>query len=102
MSRLQFSEQARDDVDDIYDYIARRERRPLTADRVVEELYEACDRYASAYAASSHIGTARPDLGTDFRTFTHKRWVIVFRPLDDGIEVMRVLDGSRDFPRLFP
>jgi plasmid stabilization system protein ParE len=33
--------------------------------------------------------------------FTHKRWVIIFRPAPDGIEIMRVLDGSRDFPRLF-
>ena len=34
------------------------------------------------------------------RTFLHKRYIIVYRPLDDGIEVMRVLDGSRDFPTL--
>jgi len=36
-----------------------------------------------------------------FRVFTHKRWVVVFRPIDNGIEVMRILDGSRDFSRIF-
>jgi plasmid stabilization system protein ParE len=47
------------------------------------------------------IGTARPDLGELHRIFTHKRWVIIFRPIAGGIEVLRVLDGSRDYPRLF-
>jgi hypothetical protein len=28
--------------------------------------------------------------------------VIIFRAASGGVEVMRVVDGSRDFPRLFP
>lgn len=101
MSSLHWTEQARQDIDDIYDFIARYDRRPLSAERVVEALVGACSSYADYYAAGSVIGAARPELGEDYRAFTHKRWVVLFRPLDDGIEVMRVLDGSRDYPRLF-
>jgi plasmid stabilization system protein ParE len=47
------------------------------------------------------MGTARPDLGGDLRVFSHKRYVIVYRALADGIEVLRVVDGARDYPSLF-
>ncbi|MEX2315742.1 MAG: hypothetical protein WD669_01230 [Pirellulales bacterium] len=40
-------------------------------------------------------------LGESHRVFAHKRWVVVFRPIEGGIEVLRVLDGSREFTRLF-
>lgn len=101
MSSLQLAPLGRRDIDNIYDYIARRDRRPATADMVVAELMETCKSYADAFAAGSVIGTARSDLGDSHRVFTHKRWVVVFRPIEDGIEVLRVLDGSRDYPRLF-
>jgi plasmid stabilization system protein ParE len=32
MSNLSWADLARDDVDEVYDYIARRDRRPATAD----------------------------------------------------------------------
>jgi toxin ParE1/3/4 len=102
MSQTSWSSTAESDVVDIYDWIARKDRRRSTAKKVIRELRDRCDALADIMASGSLIGTASPQLGADYHTFTHKRWVIVFRPLDDGIEVMRVLDGSRDFPRLFP
>jgi plasmid stabilization system protein ParE len=101
MAKLQLSPQSRQDVDGIYDYIGRRDRRPATADKVVTELMRTCQSYADIFAAGSVVGTARPDLGETYRVFTHKRWVVVFRPIGDGIEILRVVDGSRDFARLF-
>jgi toxin ParE1/3/4 len=102
MSQTSWSSTAECDVEDIYDWIARKDKRRSTAKKVVRELRDRCDSLASIFASGSTIGTPEPQLGHDYRSFTHKRWVILFRPLDDGIEVMRVLDGSRDFPRLFP
>ena len=101
MSVLDWSFASRQDIDEVYYYIGVRDRRPATADKVIGELRDACHSYADAFAAGSVIGTARSDLGEDFRVFTHKRWVVIFRPIEDGIEVLRVVDGSRDFPRLF-
>lgn len=102
MPHTSWSSTAESDVEDIYDWIARKDRRRATAKKVTRELRDRCDSLAEIMATGSLIGTAMPQFGPDYRAFTHKRWVIVFRPLDDGIEVMRVLDGSRDFPRLFP
>ncbi len=102
MGSLAWTSLAKSDVDDIYDFIARQNHRPSTADQFVQDLAAACQSYADAFAAGSTIGTARPNLGEGYRVFTHKRWVVVFRAAVDGIEVMRIVDGSRDYTRLFP
>jgi plasmid stabilization system protein ParE len=101
MSDLRWTAESRREVDEVYDFIARRDRRPATADKVVADLILACESLAEIFSSGSIIGTARPDLGDDTRLFTHKRWVIAFRPIDAGIEVQRVLDGSRDFSQIF-
>ena len=71
MSTLAISLQAQQDIDDIYDYIARRDRRPLTADTVVTDLTQACRACADMTASGSLFGTSRPDLGEDYRVFAH-------------------------------
>lgn len=48
------------------------------------------------YATQPELGESRPDLGSDVRHFPVKSYVVFYRPLDDGIEVLRVLHGSRD------
>lgn len=101
MPYLLISELARKDIDDIYDYIGERERRPSTAERVVAELVDTCQSYAASFAAGSLLGSDRSDLGDSVRVFRHKRWVVVFRPIENGIEVIRVIDGSRDYGKLF-
>ncbi len=101
MPALVWSSLARKDVDDIYDYIGEHEGRPATADKVVKKLIAECESYAAAFAAGHVLGTARPNFGESHRVFSHQRWVIVFRPIDGGIEVLRVVDGSRDYEKLF-
>ena len=92
---------AEGDVEEIYEWIARRDGRRLTAKKVIRELRRRCEVVAEIFSSGSVIGTARADLGVDYRILAHKRWAIIFRPVADGIEVMRVLDGSRDYPQLF-
>lgn len=101
MATLVWSATARTDVDGIYQYIGEHERRPAAADKFVKYLVADCESYAAAFAAGSVLGTARPTFGESHRVFSHKRWVVVFRPIEDGIEVLRVVDGSRDYGKLF-
>ena len=85
------------DLDQIFDYIAIQGGRPATAEKLIRDLADKCQLYAT----QPGMGTARPDLGEAFRVFSHKRYVVVYRPLADGIEVLRVVDGARDYPSLF-
>jgi toxin ParE1/3/4 len=100
-SKAKWAPIAEQELEAIYEWIAHRDGRTQTAKKIAAEIRQKCDEYANAFASGSSLGTDRPDLGQSLRVFTHKRWVIVFRSIDDGIEVMRVLDGSRDFSRLF-
>ncbi|MEZ6068763.1 MAG: type II toxin-antitoxin system RelE/ParE family toxin [Pirellulales bacterium] len=85
------------DLDEIAWYIAVHERRPRTAERVIDEVIAKCE----LHAAGPMMGTAMPALCPECRVFAHKRWVVIFRPLRDGIEVLRIVDGARDYDRLF-
>jgi toxin ParE1/3/4 len=46
-------------------------------------------------------GEACPDYGANMRWYFAGYYVIFYRPYEDGIEVVRVIDGRRDLPRVF-
>jgi toxin ParE1/3/4 len=48
------------------------------------------------------LGPARPELRPDLRSFPIGSYLIFYRAVADGIEVVRVLHGARDLPELFP
>jgi plasmid stabilization system protein ParE len=97
MRNADWSEVAREDLKEIGRYIGRTQYRPSIAAKVMREIRNHCD-----FLSQSHdLGTARPDLGDDIRVTNWKRWVIVFRPATNGIDVLRVVDGSRDWAKLF-
>ena len=101
MANALWTREARDDLRAIVLYVGRRDRRPDTAARIAREIKAKADDYASHSASGSLTGTHRRELGENYRVFSHKRWVIIFRPHGKGIEVMRVVDGAQDFPTFF-
>ena len=101
MATAKWTVLARDDLKEIGRYIGRRELRPSAASKILREIKAQCDDYSEIFARGSAIGSDAAELGENCRVFAHKRWVIVFEPIDGEIEVLRVFDGSRDYPRLF-
>ncbi len=97
MANVAWTPAAKTDLADLAHYIAYEDRRPITADRIVDEIIAKCD----SYAVQPLTGIATPHLGDDYRRFVCKRWVIIYRPITDGIEVLRILDSARDYPTLF-
>ncbi|WP_326538038.1 type II toxin-antitoxin system RelE/ParE family toxin [Pseudorhodoferax sp.] len=47
-------------------------------------------------ATQPHMGRERPELAPGLRSFPVKRYVVFYRALRDGIEVLRVLHSARD------
>ena len=94
MARLRFRPLAEADLDSIYDYIARD--NPERAWSFVVELHEKCALLADRAGA----GVRRDELSKGLRSFPVGRYVIFYRPESDGIEVVRVLHGSRDVSSL--
>jgi len=69
---------------------------------------EAADRFLNALIAkfdllarNPKMGRARPELGRSLRSFVERRYVIFYRPVSDGIEIVRVLHGARDIRSIF-
>jgi toxin ParE1/3/4 len=82
---------------EIADHIAITDGRPDTAEKIIEELVAKCDFYAKMPL----LGTAAEELFDGCRYGRHKRWIIFYRPRPEGIDVIRIIDGARDYPHLF-
>ena len=101
MAIAEWTRQADSDLDEIYLHIARADKRPSVAKEMEAGIVNHCNQYATYFAEGHTLGTARPDLAAGVRTVAYQRWVIIFRPVDSGIQVLRVFDGSRKYDELF-
>ena len=87
---------ARRDLSGIWDFIARD--NPTAADKLLSEIDSKCQMLAG----NPQLGEQWPELGDGIRFFTiRKTWVILYRSTTTGIDLVRVLHGSRDIPSLF-
>jgi toxin ParE1/3/4 len=92
--RLRRTAQADEDLIDIWTYIARD--NPPAADRLLDALDEKCQ----ALAHNPQIGMARDDIASGVRYFPVGNYIILYRDLGDGIEVVRYVHGRRRLPGL--
>jgi toxin ParE1/3/4 len=86
--------QAEEDLIDIWLYIAHDDER--AADRVLDDIEEKL----LLLADQPDLGPARPDIAPDLRYFPVRRYLILYRQITDGIEIVRVVHGARDVPML--
>jgi toxin ParE1/3/4 len=87
---------AENDLTDIWVHIASD--NPVAADALLDRIGEQC----AMLAANPKAGRARPELFAELRSFPVGSYLILYRPEPGGIEVVRVLHGSRDLPQQFP
>jgi toxin ParE1/3/4 len=85
------------DLDDIWFYIAIAADNPEAADRLLDTLMA----QARLIATQPKMGIAHPELSPEIRSFIEGRYVIFYRPVPDGIEIVRVLHGARDLEAIF-
>jgi len=82
--------QARDDLAEIWDYIA---------DDSIEQADAFIDHIDSTFhilAGQPMMGRIRDELVPGLRSFPIGRYVIFYEPLPDGVAIVRVLHGARD------
>jgi plasmid stabilization system protein ParE len=96
MPRLVYRPSADDNLEEIFDYFARDTiARALS---FTDELRHQCRRLAGLPGT---LGTPRPRLDRDIRSFTYKGYVILFRYVGDTLEVVNIIEGHRDIDSLF-
>ena len=86
---------AETDILEIWDYIA--DDSLAAADRWVDQV----DKQFRVLATQPMMGRARDELAPGVRSFPFGRYVVFYVPLDDGIDVVRVLHGARDIDAVF-
>src|SRR5688572_28425240 len=95
MARLTVTENARADLREIRDYIAKDD--PAAARRVIERLRA----QARQLAATPGIGRSRQELRPELFSFPVGRHLLFYCPQPGGIVLVRVIHGARDLPALF-
>jgi len=96
MKRFIVAPQAESDLDGILDYLAEENEQAAT--KLLARIYAAIEML-SEFPVSGH---RRPDLaGTRSLLFWPvDRYLILYRPLGNLIEIAAVLHGSRDIPEI--
>lgn len=95
MARVLRTRSARDDLTQIGRYIGEQSGSLETALRFLDRIDAKCE----TYSRQPEMGDPRSDLGSNVRTFPVGNYVVVYRPLPDGILVLLVTHGARDIPR---
>ena len=95
MNQYRVAGAARSDLDEIWFYIAQD--NPDAADKFIHALVSRFPLLASM----PDLGRKREELSPRLRSLPFGRYVIFYRPMENGVEIARVLHGARDLPPLF-
>jgi toxin ParE1/3/4 len=95
LPRVIRSSLAKSDLIEIWFFIAKDS--PDAADRFLALISEKCELIAT----SPEMGRRRDELAPGLRSFPVGRYLIFYRPIEDGIEVARVLSAYRDTGAFF-
>ncbi len=96
MGHVRYTFLAETDLEDIWFYIARDDRR--AADRAVIAIDAVCVRFSDVPEA----GRLRLDIGDGVRNVAWGKYVIYYRGIDGGIQILRILHSARlATPNLF-
>jgi toxin ParE1/3/4 len=94
MTQLLKRPQAEIDLDEIWWYIAQN--NPKNADNFLDFILEQC----LFLTQSPYSGKKRDELLQDLRSFPVRSYLIFYFPLENGIEIVRVMHGSRDIDKV--
>lgn len=95
MPRVTVTKEAKQDLRSIWSYIA--EDNPSAADRTLDTLNDKIRLLAD----NPLLGPARPDIAPDLRYLVSDNYLILYRAISDGVDVVRVLHGARNLAALF-
>ncbi|WP_145256568.1 type II toxin-antitoxin system RelE/ParE family toxin [Planctomycetes bacterium Pan216] len=71
-----------------------------SAFRFLDRIEAALDQLANSALIGTGCDMLGDDLPGDMRQAVVGKYVIVYRRIEDGIEVLRVLHGARDIPSI--
>jgi toxin ParE1/3/4 len=95
MKEPRITPQAEADLVEVWQYAAKGGE--AQADAFLDKILKQCQQLAQF----PRMGRARENLAPNLRSFPVKKFVIFYRPIDDTVEIIRVLHGARDIESVF-
>jgi len=95
MKRFQVSNSARDALDEIWFYI--EQDNTAIADKFIHPIVS---RFP-ILATMPQMGRPRKELAPELRSFAVGNHIILYRAIEKGVEIVRVLPGARELPPTF-
>ncbi|HEY3245827.1 MAG TPA: type II toxin-antitoxin system RelE/ParE family toxin [Phycisphaerae bacterium] len=95
MARIDITEEAAYDLEGTWAYIAHHSEP--AARRFIGRILKKLELLAE----QPGVGRSRQELGRGFRSYPVRKYLIFYRRVDDGVQVIRVVHGARDLERLF-
>lgn len=89
MPVFQKTAKAEQDLIEIWLYVAQD--NPSAADKLLDRFEEA----GRLLAKNPELGPERPDIAPGFRYFPVGRYILLYRKISQGIELVRVTHGAR-------
>jgi toxin ParE1/3/4 len=90
MGRVQRTPRAEQDLEELWFFIAQDD--PVVADRWLDTL----DERIRLLADNPLMGPARPDIARELRYHPVGNHLLLYRVIQGGIEIVRVVHGARD------
>jgi toxin ParE1/3/4 len=97
MARIVYTPRADNDLVEIARFLTQASRNRDVALRFLDLVAARSETYAS----HPQLAESCPELGQSVRRFPIGSYVVFYRPIDDGIELLRVLHGARDIPAVW-
>ena len=85
---------ATEDLDSIYEYIARENR--TAAAKMLHDIYATFE----VIAANPDAGRRRNELASGLQSLVFRNYVILYRVTKDEIRINRILHGARDLSKI--
>ncbi len=83
------------DLVDIWSYVARDD--VMAADRLVAAIEEKFNTLSQFPL----MGRAGPEFSANLRSFPIRNYLIFYRPIKNGVDIIRIISGARDIDSLF-
>ena len=91
MSLYRIARAAQGDLDEIWSHIGAFDVR------AADHWLDGVERRFKVLAKQAQAGQARPDLAPELRFLPVGNYLIFYRPIENGVEIARVIHGARDY-----
>lgn len=96
MAQVLFTPLASEDLRDIWIYLVEKAGSE-TANKFLSEVKKKCE----SVSKFPEMGRVRHEYLLNLRSFPFSNYIIFYLPLEDGIEVLRIIHSSRDVQQIF-